>query len=61
MSKHEMPHPMHDEHLCYLKNMGMLENDFKGYTELVKKAEYVCMHCGRSAESEDNLCQPKKI
>jgi hypothetical protein len=61
MEKPKMPHAMHDEHLCYLTNMGYLESNFKGYSELVKDAKYVCMTCGRSADSDENLCQPKKI
>ena len=61
MEKPEMPHAMHDEHLCYLTNMGYHKINFKAYTELVKDAKYVCMTCGRSADSKENLCQPKKI
>jgi hypothetical protein len=61
MNKTEMPHPMHDEHLCYLVNMGFMESNFKDYAELVKDAKFVCKKCGRSADSEENLCRPQKI
>ena len=61
MEKPKMPHPMHDEHLCYLTNMGYIKSDFKGYAELVKDAKFICTTCGRSANSDENLCQPKKI
>jgi hypothetical protein len=61
MKKPEMPHPMHDEHLCYLVNMGYLDNSFEDYKELVKNPKFICKHCGRGADSEENLCKPQKI
>jgi hypothetical protein len=61
MDKVESPHAMHDEHLCYLVNMGYIESNFNDYKELVKDATFVCKKCGRSANSGDNLCQPQKI
>jgi len=56
-----MPHAMHDEHLCYLVNMGCIKNNFDYYKELVQNAKFVCKTCGRSADSDENLCQPKKM
>ena len=61
MSKTEMPHPMHDEHLCYLVNMGFMESNLGDYKKLVKDANFICKSCGRSADSADNLCKPEKI
>jgi len=61
MKKPEMPHPMHDDHLCYLVNMGYVENNFDDYKELVKDPKFVCKTCGRAANSEENLCQPRKL
>lgn len=61
MSKPEMPHPMHDDHLCYLVNMGYVENNFEDYKERVKDPKFVCKRCGRSANSAESLCQPQKI
>ena len=56
-----MPHLRHDEHLCYLQNMGYLVSYLKDYKDLVKNARFVCKNCGRSAASETNLCEPEKI
>jgi hypothetical protein len=61
MQKPEMPCTMHDEHLCYLVNMGYVENSLKDYKALVKGSKFVCAKCGRSANSSDNLCRPVKI
>ena len=61
MEKPDMPCPMHDEHLCYLVNMGYLENSPKEYKALVKGAKFVCAKCGRSANSNESLCRPVKI
>ena len=61
MKKPEMPCPMHDEHLCYLVNMGYVESNLKDYKARVKGAKFVCTKCGRSANSNENLCRPVKI
>lgn len=61
MEKPKMPHAMHDEHLCYLVNMGFIDINFEAYKELVKDAKFVCKKCGRSAESEENICKPAKL
>lgn len=61
MKKPEMPHAMHDDHLCYLTNMGYVENSLNDYKALVKDAKFVCKQCGRSANSAESLCKPEKI
>ena len=61
MKKTAMPHPMHDDHLCYLVNMGYMESNFEDYKVRIKDAKFVCKKCGRSADSDENLCQPQKI
>jgi DNA replicative helicase MCM subunit Mcm2 (Cdc46/Mcm family) len=61
MKKPEMPHAMHDEHLCYLVNMGYIETSIDDYKALVKDAKFVCEKCGRAANSNENLCRPIKI
>ncbi len=61
MIKPKMPHVLHDEHLCYLVNMGYLTNNLKEYKELVKDAKFVCKTCGRTAESDESLCRPQKL
>lgn len=61
MKKPEMPHAMHDDHLCYLVNMGYIESSFDDYKKLVKDAKFVCKQCGRAADSAENICRPEKI
>jgi hypothetical protein len=61
MKKLEMPHAMHDDHLCYLVNMGYLSNSLEDYKKLVKDAKFVCKTCGRTADSKENLCRPVKL
>jgi hypothetical protein len=61
MKKLKIPHAMHDEHLCYLVNMGYIQSNFKDYAELVKDPKFICKNCGRGSDSKDHLCQPKKI
>jgi hypothetical protein len=61
MKKPVVPHAMHDEHLCYLVNMGYIESSLVDYKKLVKDAKFVCKKCGRSSDSKENLCRPAKI
>jgi hypothetical protein len=61
MDKPKMPHAMHDEHLCYLVNMGYVESSLEDYKKLVKDPKFVCRNCGRVADSEEYLCRPSKI
>ncbi len=61
MKKVKMPCAMHDEHLCYLINMGYIESSFSDYKALVKDAKFVCKKCGRSANAKESLCRPAKI
>jgi hypothetical protein len=61
MKKLKIPHAMHDDHLCYLVNMGYLESNFNDYAELIKDPKFICKRCGRGSDSKDNICQPKKI
>jgi hypothetical protein len=61
MAEKSMPHPGHDEHLCYLQNVGFLSKQLEEYKKLVKGAKYICKACGRTAASETNLCVPEKL
>ena len=61
MAEKNMPHPGHDEHLCYLQNIGFLSKNLNDYKKLVKNAQYVCKACGRTAARDVNLCVPEKL
>jgi len=61
MAEAKMPHAGHEEHLCYLQNVGFLMNSFDDYKELVKNGKYICKACGRVAADGKNLCAPEKL
>jgi hypothetical protein len=61
MAEPKMPHPAHEEHLCYLQNLGYVESNLEDYKKLVKNPRYVCKNCGRAAADEKNLCKPDKL
>ena len=68
--KVKMPHTGHDEHLCYLENIGYLRSpellemgiDRKDeFKKLVRKPKFICRKCGRAAFHQKNLCEPEKL
>jgi hypothetical protein len=61
MAATEMPHPGHEEHLCYLQNVGFLQKNWTEYKKLVKNGEYICRACGRVAASDKSLCDPEEL
>jgi hypothetical protein len=61
MNKPKLPHAMHDEHLCYLVNMGYLESSLEDYKKLVKDAKFICKKCGRTTDTKEFVCRPAKI
>ena len=61
MPETKMPHPNHEQHLCYLQNLGYLESNLVDYKTLVTDSKFVCRNCGRTAEEEKNLCAPEKL
>jgi hypothetical protein len=61
MKKLDMPHSMHDDHLCYLVNMGYLDSNLPDYKARVKDAKFICKTCGRTADSKESLCKPAKF
>lgn len=61
MPKPKMPHPAHEEHLCYLQNVGYIDSNLEDYKKLVKNPKFVCKNCGRAAADEKNLCNPEKL
>lgn len=61
MEKVKMPHAEHEQHLCYLQNVGYLKTNLEDYKKLLKDAKFVCKGCGRAAATEKNLCAPEKL
>ncbi len=50
--------PSHNHHLCYLVSQGFDLSDRDEYKALVSEPKYKCGHCGRLANSDENLCEP---
>ena len=61
MSEKKMPHEGHEEHLCYLQNIGFLLKNWEEYKNLVRDGRYVCKACGRVAVKAENLCAPERL
>ncbi len=61
MDTENMPHPNHDQHLCWLTNVGFHRQDPEQYNKLVKDGKYVCGGCGRVAVDKGNLCDPVEL
>ena len=61
MPEAKMPHLEHEQHLCYLQNLGYVQSNLEGYKTLVTDSKFVCKNCGRTAAKEKNLCTPEKL
>ena len=61
MSETKMPHPHHEQHLCYLSETGYLEQFPEAWRELVREGRYLCRACGRVAAGKDSLCVPERL
>ena len=61
MADKKMPHPGHEEHLCYLQNIGFLLKNLTEYKKLVKNPKFIFRACGRVAASAKNLCDPEEL
>jgi hypothetical protein len=48
----------HTEHLCYMMSQGFHLTNEREYKALVEEPKYRCKHCGRTAKSNANLCEP---
>jgi hypothetical protein len=57
----KMPHTKHENHLCYLHNIGYVQADLEGYKKMVREGQFVCATCGRVARDAENLCVPQKL
>ena len=47
--------------LCKLVGKKILTKDPAAYLELVSKPRFVCLNCGRVANSKKNLCNPENM
>jgi uncharacterized membrane protein (UPF0182 family) len=61
MGKPKMPHPYHEQHLCYLHNLGFVKSNLDDWKKLVGEPQFVCRKCGRAAALDKNLCKPDRL
>ena len=61
MPKLTFPHAGHENHLCYLHNLGILEADLAHFKDMVQDPKFICKKCGRAAKNAENLCEPEKL
>ena len=52
---------LHGQHLCYLLSQGFNLSDEQEYKALIERPKCKCGHCGREANSSDNLCVPAAL
>jgi hypothetical protein len=55
-----------EEQICYGKHSGhvcvlAMYKKFEEIKAVTQHPKYICFNCGRVADSEDNLCNPKSI
>ena len=50
-----------DKSLCALQEEGYIESNMEDFKKLIQPAHFFCKNCGRSAVSENNLCNPEKL
>lgn len=47
--------------LCAPQEEGYIESNTAEFLRLIQPAQNYCKNCGRSAVSEQNLCNPEKL
>lgn len=47
--------------LCKLVGKKILKEDPAAYIDLVSNPKFVCLNCGRVANSKKNLCKPDNM
>ena len=50
-----------DKTLCALQEEGFIESHTEDFKKLIQPAHFFCKNCGRSAVTENNLCNPEKL
>ena len=56
-----MPHPNHENHLCYLQETGLIDEFPEAYKDLIRNSKYFCRVCGRAADKKESLCSPDRL
>ena len=50
-----------DKTLCALQEEGYIQTHTEEFMKLIQPARFFCQNCGRSAVSENNLCNPEEL
>ena len=50
-----------DKTLCALQEEGYIASNMEDFMKLIQPAQFFCKNCGRSAVSDNNLCNPEKL
>ncbi len=50
-----------DKTLCALQEEGYIQAHTEEFLKLIRPAHYFCKNCGRSAVSDNNLCNPEAL
>ncbi len=50
-----------DKTLCALQEEKYIEPNIEDFKKLIAPANFFCKNCGRSAVSDNNLCNPEKL
>ena len=61
MADEKMPHPGHENHLCYLQGKGLIKDNPDKFKGMVRNGSYMCKGCGRVAAQAGSLCAPEKL
>jgi len=56
-----MPHPYHEQHLCYLHSLDFLKSNLDDWKRLVREPQFVCRKCGGAAVSEKKPCKSTRL
>ena len=51
----------HNKHLCYMISQGFNVSDKNEFEALINDPKFKCGHCGREANSDQNLCVPAEL
>ncbi|MHC4538319.1 MAG: hypothetical protein ACYTEK_03510 [Planctomycetota bacterium] len=51
----------HRQHLCHLADEFFHVHHADEYRTMVEKAQFKCLFCARTANSDQNLCYPEAL
>jgi hypothetical protein len=51
----------HGKHLCYIISQRFHVSEPEEYKVLVTNPKFKCLHCGRTANNSENLCEPTDL